>query len=55
MGFGADEDYEEEVFRELSAEEKRVAAHFDLDHDEWDMVTFNEKQRLIGLYKLTSK
>ena len=55
MGFGLKEDWEEERCRELSVEEKLVSAHFELDHDEWSMVPFKEKQRLIGLYKLTSK
>ncbi|MBL4940944.1 MAG: hypothetical protein JKY81_04700 [Colwellia sp.] len=55
MGYGLDEDWEEEECIELTPKEKRIAANFDLDHEEWQMVSYNEKQRLTALFNITNK
>ncbi len=55
MGYGLDEDWEEDVRRELTEQDKLIATSLEYSHEEWLQLSECERENHRQVYKLSVK
>jgi len=55
MGYGREEEWEEDRESALTALEKRVCAYFEYDHDEWLEMGKGQRAEAKSVYRLCGK